>query len=119
MMKPYQLIGLALLLLSTGGAFAQGPTTQQRAAMSRFLWTNYHFGLGLNNNHFGNMSLDQVMRFAERPRQLQRDLNGFNEEVKSVTYSVGLFFNVGLSPLDRATGTYRQNREVRLGVGLH
>ncbi len=107
---------ILLLLLANyswaGGDGAQVPTRS-------LFFNNYQIALGVDNDHYGSMSLDRMMYFAKYPYQMQRDLSGFTEEINTTAYGMALYVNLGFSPLNKKIGEYRENREVRFGMGFH
>ena len=81
--------------------------------------THLNIGIGIEHDNYNHMSLNQLMMMADNPTEMQRDLQGFSEQIGTVTAGVGLFARVSFAIKSELTGTYRDDREVQIGVALH
>lgn len=81
--------------------------------------TYLNLGLGIEHDRYNNMSLNQLMMMAENPSEMQRDLDGFSEQISTTTAGVGLFARVSFEIKDERTGTYRNDREIQIGMAIH
>lgn len=114
-------IGLFLFgsaLFSVDSAFGQIESSSP-AKIKKWKYTQFDFGVGIDQDHFYRMSLSRLMAFAENPEDLQRDLAGMEEEVSTSTAGLSLYLNRSFSPWSESLGKYRENRVIRVGVGLH
>lgn len=96
----------------TGKASEYEPKRQWKAA-------GLNFGLGVDWDQYKSMSLERIMVFAKHPERMQRDLANLSEDATPVTAGVALYGSIAFAPLDYRTGTYRNDRELRVGVGIH
>ena len=92
---------------------------QELSKMKKWQFNQMDWGVGIDNDHYDKMSLDLIMAFAKDPDQMQRDLSGMNEDATTVTRGAAYYTNISFSPLDASTGTYKTNRELKLGMGIH
>lgn len=92
---------------------------RERVSQKPWKWTQVDVALGGDIDRYADMSLQRLMAFARNPAELQRDLQNLDEEIITYATGVGLYANIGLSPLNRKTGTYRDDQELRLGIGIH
>ncbi len=115
-LSSFLLVSFSFLCVS---AYAQQPAPSELATMKKWKISQFDFGLGVDNDNFQNMSLDQLMSMAKNPNEISRSLEGFDEEVETFTGGAALYGNISLSPINLSTGTYRTDRELRLGFGLH
>jgi hypothetical protein len=92
---------------------------QNSIPTSKWAFSQVDFGLGIDNDHYESMSLENLMAFAKDPEQLKRDLKGMDEEATTSTAGGAFYINAGFSPLKKSEGTYRSDRMLRLGMGIH
>lgn len=85
----------------------------------RLMPTDLNLGVGIEHDRCNNMSLNQLMMMASNPKEMERDLTGFSEETGTTTAGVGLFARMSFSIKNRETGTYRDDRELQIGLALH
>jgi hypothetical protein len=116
--KKYTLLGFALCLFSVHSD-AQLKSTSTTAKLKKWSLIQYDFGLGVDYDHYNKMSLNQLMSFAENPDEMERDLQGLDEDFTKKTAGLALYLNLSFSPLEKGTQKYRNNRELRLGIGFH
>ncbi len=74
---------------------------------------------GITFDKYNTMSLDQLTQIARQPELMRRDLDGLTEEASTQTAGASLFVNMTFSPHQKSKGTYLDNLEFRLGVGLN
>lgn len=112
-----------LILFSFGlisiSSYAQQTPSKELVSKKKWKASQFDFGLGLDNDHYQSMSLNQLMSMAKNPDEISRSLEGFDEEIETYTGGGAIYGNISLAPLDLSTGTYRMDRELRLGFGLH
>jgi hypothetical protein len=105
-----------IILIAGLGAKAQKNTANP--ATKRGV-TTFSYTLGAETDRYNSMSINQLTAMAKDKSQLQRDLNGMTEEVSTRTSGVALNFNLGFAPMNKTTGTLKQNQEIRVGIGFH
>jgi len=110
---------LLTLYFSSLHLYGQTAEMSEVVRMKKLQFNQVDFGIGVDNDHYGSMSLDEISAFAKHPEEIQRDLSGLVEEATTVTRGAALYVNFGYTPLNKSTGTYRNDREWRFGVGLH
>ncbi|MGB0424706.1 MAG: hypothetical protein ACPGED_10290 [Flavobacteriales bacterium] len=115
--KELLFIGALLLLPFIGQSQYVSPSSDLLSP--RLKPTHLNVGIGLEHDRYNNMSLNQLMMMAENPSEMQRDLNGFSEDIGTTTAGVGLFARVSFALKDEQTGTYREDREIQIGLALH
>ena len=118
-MKIRTLFTLILLQLTSYSSFAQSMAPNEMAKMSKWQFNQIDAGLGIDNDHYGSMSYDDLMAFAKSPAHMERDLQGLEEDISTIAYGLAFYANASFAPLDFSKGTYRNDRELRLGIGLH
>ena len=79
----------------------------------------FDFGLGIDNDHYTSMSLEDLLAFAKDPEEMKRDLSGLEEDASAVAYGAAFYGNLSYRLLDRNTGYYRNDRELKFGFGYH
>jgi len=100
--------------------FAAQTTTNTRVAdMKPWRTTYFNMSFAVDNDHFNEMSLERMMAFSKNPEEIERDLRNMDAEITPITAGVAIHTNVGIAPLNRSTGEYHTDREVRIGIGLH
>jgi hypothetical protein len=113
------LICSSIFIVCSVIASAQTNNTRVIADMKPWHTTYFNMSFAVDNDHYSTMSLDRMMAFSKNPQDIQRDLSHMQAEIKPSTAGVALYMNVGMTPLNRNTGEYHIDREVRLGIGLH
>lgn len=98
---------------------AQMLNPKEISSLKKWKLVQFNFGLGADNDHYNSMSFEHLMAMAKDPTEMQRDLSGLDEEINTMTAGAALYANLGFSPIDHSTGTYRDDRELQLGVGIH
>lgn len=78
-----------------------------------------NIGLGIDWAEYRGMAFDELMDFATEAEKMKRDLTAFTEDARTTTGGAALNVSIGLHPLNVQTGTYRNDRELRLGMGLY
>ena len=114
-----RIILLSFLIVSFAFDETKASDPISQVPTRNLFFSSYDINLGVDNDHFGKMSLDRMMYMAKDPYQMERDLSGFEEEAITTAYGMAIYVNMGFKPLNKKTGTYRENREVRFGIGLH
>ncbi|PCJ64102.1 MAG: hypothetical protein COA58_14040 [Bacteroidetes bacterium] len=75
--------------------------------------------LGISYDRYQTMSLNQLSQLAKDPEMMKHNLDGLTEEANASTAGVSLFINLRFNPLQKRTGSYNRNQELRLGLGLN
>ncbi len=76
-------------------------------------------GIGVDNDRFHDMSLNQLMAISKNPQDLYRDLSGFDEEIRSSATGLALYVSRSFDLWSPRQNSYSTNRELRLGFGFH
>ncbi len=87
--------------------------------VKRLKYNQFDFGLGVDNDQYHRMSLNNLTALAENPDALERDLSGMTEEISSKTDGLGLYFNRSYAPWNKKKGEYLSNQSLRVGIGMH
>ncbi len=98
---------------------AQYSRIVEAQSLPAWRWNQIDFGLGAANDHYPSMSLQEMTAFAKNPEEIERDMSMFTEETSTAAFGAVLLFNIGFSPLDKQTLQYRDDRELRIGMGLY
>ncbi len=115
-----QLFTLVILIFGFSGAtLAQNLTSSTANPKKMWRMTSLNVGLGIDCNNFRSMSLNELMIFAKHPEDMQRDLSLLTEDASTFTAGGVLQASLSFAPLNRATGTYRDNQEWRISIALH
>jgi len=95
-------------------------TTDQISAMTMKSWQSSSVSLTLSTHidRFRNMSLEQLQALTIDPSILDFDFSGMQETNYAEISAVGAELSLSFAPLDRNTGTYRQDRELHIGLGI-
>jgi hypothetical protein len=116
--KKFTTLALAICLFSVHSNAQLNPASAP-AKLNKWNLIQFDFGLGVDTDHYKKMSLNQLMSFAENPNEMQRDLRGLEEDITKKTAGIALYLNLSFAPLEKSSQKYRNNRELRLGVGFH
>jgi|GEM_PF-970657 len=92
------------------------PTTK---TLPKWKMAHINFGLGIDHAQYNSMSLNDVLAFAKNPEELSRDLSGLSEEVNTQTAGLAIYTSFSFNPLNKKTGTYKTNQELRIGAGMY
>lgn len=116
-MKYLYLCGLLIVIASISSTAqisysANTPT-------SKWSVRSFNLNLGLDWARYNSMTLDGLMAFAAEPEKMKRNLQGLEEDARTTTGGAALYFSLSLSPLNRSTGIYRKDQELRLGIALY
>lgn len=107
---------LALLIIGLSiPVFAQ----QEASSHKKLKLIGVSGSMGITYDRYNTMSLNQLTQLAQQPELMMRNLDGLTEEASTQTAGASLFVNMVLSPLQKSTGTYLDNLEFRLGLGLN
>ena len=79
----------------------------------------FDFGLGVDQDNYGSMSLNDMLLLAKDPYQMQRDLAGFDEEIHAKAVGASANFNFGFVKPDLRKLNRTREKEIRFGVGFH
>jgi hypothetical protein len=118
-MRIYALTTLIFLCFNSINLIGQYVETKQLPQKQKLHFDQIEFGIGIDNDHYNTMSLEEIMAFANNPEQMQRDLYGMEEVASTVNRGAAIYVNFGYAPLNKTTNSYRTDREWRFGVGLH
>lgn len=110
-------IYLFLAIISSSPLIAQ--TSSIIPSTKKFKRSEINFGIGVNWNTFESMTLDELLIFAKDPEQLKRDLQGLEEETTPNTAGADLRVGWSFSPLNSATGNYKTNQALQVGIILN
>ena len=121
MVRPILFTLLLSILCLTFGLAQQRvmPALEPEPNMTKWRLTTMEFTLGVTTDRYNSMSLDQISAFANNPAQIQRDVSGMEEVVSTTASGLGFFAQVGFSPADFSKGEYKDNRLIRVGIGIH
>lgn len=98
---------------------SQVPGENAHQPLKRLKLSTAEFGLGIGCDYYENMSLEDLKALSFNPSQLNRDLAGFDEEVNAMASGASILVGFVFSPGDFSKGVYRQDREIRVEVGIH
>ncbi|MFT5512707.1 MAG: hypothetical protein ACI8SE_001105 [Bacteroidia bacterium] len=108
----YLIVGTFLLLSAT-------VCIAQSTKIKKWQYNQFDFGLGVDNDQYHRMSLNNLTALAENPDALKRDLSGMTEEISSSTAGLGLYFNRSYAPWSKEKAAYLSNQALRVGIGFH
>lgn len=114
-----QLYLLFFVFITTNHCLAQQADLFNFKPKKRFLITSANLGLGLDWAEYEEISYKDIHDSAKNPEVLKRELQYLEEEISTITGSIGLFASVSFAPLNLKTNTYRTDREIRLGATLY
>jgi len=63
--------------------FAQTSTFDQASPLKEWTFNIVEFGLTAEGDHYGEISLEDILILAQNPEQMYRDLHGFEEVPKA------------------------------------
>ena len=78
-----------------------------------------NIAFGIDGVRYDEISYQGLMAFAKNPEELQRDLSNMEESISATTAGLVWYAGVTFAPLERLTGNYKENQELRLGLMLH
>jgi len=97
--------------------FAQTSTFDQAYPLKEWTFNVVEFGLIAEGDHYGEISLEDILILAQNPEQMYRDLHGFEEVSKAEAYGGAMILNFGFSRFNPTKN--REDREWRIGIAIH
>lgn len=105
------------LLFATTTVFSQ--ITPYSSGGKKWQSTNVYVSMGLSFADYGKMSAEGIMRYAQNPEALQKNLSQMDEEVTAYTAGLVLQTGIALSPFKASTQSFLNNQELRIGINLY
>lgn len=82
-------------------------------------YSQFDFGMAIDDDEYQNMALDELLLFARTLDQLESELDLFEEEISTSTAGGAVYINQSFNPINRKTGKFLLDREIRIGIGFH
>ncbi len=104
-----------LLIVLSGYTSAQ----EEAAVFPKWKFSELTIDVGVQSDHYPSMSLEEMMAFARDPEQMERDLQGLQEDARTITAGGIIFFQFGLNPRLRNGLGMNENRQFQVGLAFH